>query len=478
MKKNIISLAIVFLLVCALVPVGVFAHPEDATEEAMEEYTKKLAELDAEYTEEVAEAQAKVDEKLAELQEKLSEAQAAGDAEEVVELEAEIAEVKEELAELEAEYAEELVEIEEELHEEEQEELEEELEDGDSAEQDDEIEETEEQDTEVEESEADDEEAEESAQEEFDFEDVDEVSKEHDVAESATEYARAYYFLTDRILTAEAVLAFLQENYPDVDRSALESYKAELVALQDSITEESDFHATKEQAKALIDAAREELQTIVEENNVDKDALHRALKEHKEASQEDDAAKAAWGLARSSYAKAKAIVVLARLHNYEKVAERYADKVSTENLESFKSILAQLDAIADQVGAAAENFNKEDIDALVDQAKELTKEAKELAKDMRDEVREAHKAARETAKEERKAARDEAKETVKNAREEAKDEREQAKEAREKHGSARGVTAEEDKEESEIEKTENEKGSEGEGSEKEDVEEDNSDEEE
>lgn len=249
--------------------------------------------------------------------------------------------------------------------------------------------------------------------EELEIEDVAVEVTAMEEAHVETEYARAYYFMTEKILTAEAVIAFLSENFPNVDTAVIVEYKTELETIRESFTEESDFGAVHDEVVALIAETREATAKLLEENNISKDEIYTAVKKHKEAAREDDEAREAWGEARSGYAHAKATVVLARLHNFHKVADHYSD---SESVDKLNEIIEQLEEIANKIAAAAEIFDKEQIDELVDEAEGLIQEAKDLAKSTREEVKEA---------------REEATEAMKNAREDVKEARQEIKEVRE-----------------------------------------------
>ncbi len=60
------------------------------------------------------------------------------------------------------------------------------------------------------------------------LEEVAELEEDVEDAKEETEYAKAYYFLTEKILTAEAVIAFLQENVPAVDVTPIVEYKTKI----------------------------------------------------------------------------------------------------------------------------------------------------------------------------------------------------------------------------------------------------------
>src|SRR3989338_1649634 len=148
-------------------------------------------------------------------------------------------------------------------------------------------------------------------------------------------------------------------------------------------------------SRAIIQNAREEAQTLFEENAVEISAVVEAVGDYKETSTEEDEAKESWGEARSVYAHAKSTVILARLNNLQKLADRYGD---AEGSAELNEIIAQLEAIADEIAVAAADFDKEEVKSLAEEARELVKEAKELAKDMREDVRESRKAVREEMK--------------------------------------------------------------------------------
>ena len=257
---------------------------------------------------------------------------------------------------------------------------------------------------------------------ELDLTDVDAEVTAMQEAHDETKYTRTYYFMTEKILTAEAVIAFLNENFPGVDTTAIAEYKAELEEIRDSLTIGSDFEAVHDEVVELVKNAREETKEIMEENDVEASAVVEAVAEYKKEATEDDEAKESWGEARSGYAHAKATVVLARLNNFEKVANYYSD---SENVDELNTIIGQLEAIGEEIAAAAGNFDKEEVDALVEEAKDLIQQAKELAKNIGEEVRDAHKTAREEAREAMKSAREDTKETMNAAREDAKEARDQ-----------------------------------------------------
>ncbi len=328
----------------------------------------------------------------------------------------------------------------------------------------------------------------ESEVEELGLEDVTDAEADVTDAEQETLYNRAFYFITEKILTAEAVISYLNENYPDVDTSSLEEYKAQLEEIRDGLSQESDFEAVHEQVVALIKDAKAAADAIFEENDISKEDVMQAIQEYKQESTEDDDAKEAWGEARSGYVHAKETVVLARMHNFQKVAEHYG-----QDVEDLDAQIAELQSLADQISAAAGNFDKEQIDALVDKAKDVAHDAKELAKNIRTDVKEAHKEQRDAEKEERKQEHQEekdardvvdtAKQEVQEAKDAVHDARVEVKEARQVHGSARWSAAidEEDEQnqndESEADDDESNNESNDEDNDKESGDDDGSDEE-
>ncbi len=224
--------------------------------------------------------------------------------------------------------------------------------------------------------------------EELEIEDVDAEVTTMEESYVKTEYRRTYYLMTEKILTAEAVIEFLNENFPNVETSSIETYKVELESIRASLTEESDFETVHDEVVALINTAREETKEIMDTNDVELSEVVEAVAEYKEKATEDDEAKEAWGEARSGYAHAKATVILARLHNFEKVADHYTD---SEKVEELRIIIEELESIAEEIATAAGSFDKESVDNLVAEATELILQAKEIAKETREEVRDAHK---------------------------------------------------------------------------------------
>lgn len=241
----------------------------------------------------------------------------------------------------------------------------------------------------------------EALEEEFEeLEDVAEEEQAVEEAEAKTEYTKAYYFLTEKILTAEAVIGFLQENVPAIDVTPLIEYKTKLEELRAGLTENSDFDAVKEQSVALIADARKTIQGIIQENNIQASDVVAAVHGYKDEETDDDEAKEEWANARKGYVHAKTTVVLARFNNLEKIANRYGD---TEQAEELQSLMEQLQAITNQIANAAETFDKEQIDASVSQAKTIVELAKEVAKEMKksynEQQKEQHKAEKNKKKE-------------------------------------------------------------------------------
>ncbi len=233
-------------------------------------------------------------------------------------------------------------------------------------------------------------------------EELEDVAEEEQAVEEAvaeTEYTKAYYFLTEKILTAEAVIGFLQENMPAIDVTPIMEYKTKLEELRAGLTENSDFDAVKEQAVALIADARKTTKEIFQENDIQTSDVVDAVQEYKDEETEDDEAKEQWANAREGYVHAKTTVVLARFNNFEKIANRYGD---AEQAEELQSLMEQLQAITNQIANAAGTFDKEQIDAAVDQAKTIVEQAKEIAKEMKKSYQKQHKEQREAGKDEKK----------------------------------------------------------------------------
>lgn len=386
MKQRIWSILVVFLLVFSVVPLGVLAQETEATEDG-EETTETAEETEDEAAEEDDEetAEAEVDEETAETAEVATSEDSAATSGDTTATTIEASEEATEETEATSDLTEEDV-------------------------------------------------------EELGLEDVSEAQEALQETGKEAAYARAYFFLTEKILTAEAVIAFLLENFPNIDISAIEAYKTQLESIRDGLTQDADFEAVHEQVVALVAEARADTAEILEANNVELSDVKEAVKGYKDESVKDDEAKEEWGLARSAYAKAKATVVLARLSNLKKFAERYGDAEGTAELEG---IISELQTIADEIAAAVQDFDKDKVDALVKQSKELVDKAKEIIKDMKGEVKEKRKAEREAIKEKLKELKAES-EVVEGAiKEKAKDVREIAKaKYKAKYGSARGLSTE------------------------------------
>jgi len=230
------------------------------------------------------------------------------------------------------------------------------------------------------------------------LEDVTALETELVIAEAKTEYTKVYYFLTEKIMTAEAVIAFLQENVPSVDVTPIVEYKTKLEELRSGLSAESDFEAVKQEAITLITDARETTQEIMQGNGIEHEDVVTAVQEYKTEETEDDEAKEQWADAREGYIHAKTTVVLARFNNFEKVSQRYG---SVEQSEELQNLMAQLQVIAQQIAGAAGTFDKTQIEAYMAQAHSIVDQAKGVAKDMKESYHAEKKQEQETSKEEK-----------------------------------------------------------------------------
>ncbi len=203
-------------------------------------------------------------------------------------------------------------------------------------------------------------------------------------AQLEEKYAKAYYFLTDKILSSEAVIEYMTVNYPSVDISSIEEYKNELNEIRNELSTETDFVILKNEIKELVEMQKDFLHDILLDNAVAISDIKNAIEDFKEASTEDDDTKEAWGEARANAIYAKAAVMLGALESFSAGAESILGDDATDELNA---LIEEIDAKVDELAIAAENFeDKETIKGIANEVKNIVKEAKEESKDIREQM--------------------------------------------------------------------------------------------
>ena len=212
-------------------------------------------------------------------------------------------------------------------------------------------------------------------------------------AKAQEQYARAYFMITERILSAEAVIEYLNENYAEIDTSSIASYLSDLESIRDSLNTETDFKVLREEVKALIDGQKEAMGESLIANNVDKEVLKDAVAAYKEASSEDEAAKDAWNEARSDLVYAQAERILTQLNTFGEKAEAALGE-ENEKLQEYNDLIAQINVVIDELAAAVQTDDKETVKEIRAELKDLILQTKEVAKELREKIKEQRQSER------------------------------------------------------------------------------------
>ncbi len=195
--------------------------------------------------------------------------------------------------------------------------------------------------------------------------------------------ARAYFHLTHKILTAEAVIAFFQENYPDADVTIIADYKEELERLRAGLNDEIEYDTIKKQAEDLITDARHRMKELIEEYNIDSDELHTFVNEYKEAVYDDDEAQNAWVDARVFYIRANSDLIIERLNSIVMVFNYYLGEGSASTLER---VIAELEVVTEDMAQAVTAFDEERFQIDLKETTDLLHEAKHIIHDLWKEI--------------------------------------------------------------------------------------------
>ena len=202
-------------------------------------------------------------------------------------------------------------------------------------------------------------------------------------------YARVSLLINTRIQTAQAVIEYFNENYPEIDTGSVEDYLSELESIIDDLTTESDFEAIMQEVAALIEDQKAGMGQFVIENNVDVEALKAAIEAYKkEHAEELGELKASWGETRATYVYARGDVSVGQFENFLTIAETYLDldPDAVADINAFKALIEERNALIDDLAAAAQNFDDEAVFEISAEIKEITQQIKELAKDLREQI--------------------------------------------------------------------------------------------
>jgi hypothetical protein len=233
------------------------------------------------------------------------------------------------------------------------------------------------------------EDADESDDEATEGEDSDETdSRDVQDAKDARNYARAYFLLTDKILTAKAVISYFEENSPDADIENLRVYLTSLETLRARLEAGEKLDEIQDTARELIVDAKGIVEVLENAEDIDRDDLKEYVTNYKEVTDEEDEAKEAWADARSAYVEAKADAIVLEL---ESIAAFVESVVGEEDAAELREVVDEIEVLAQELAEAEANFDDEEAKEIKKELHDLLKDASKIIKDLWKEVKDEWK---------------------------------------------------------------------------------------